>query len=154
MKKTVLLLLCIITLNSCSLDDEGSTIRSILAEISANDLPEYFEKGETYEVEVSYLLPDLCHQPLGLQLNRGADFGDARRDIYVSGVVSYDVELTECPSEPEDDSELVIDTKFTILIDEEEPYTFYFWTGTDSTGENIFETVEVPVLAPGEVPSE
>ena len=74
MKKTALFLLCIITLNSCSLDDEGSTIRSILAEISANDLPEYFEKGETYEVEVSYLLPDLCHQPLGLQLRTWTSF--------------------------------------------------------------------------------
>ena len=148
MKKSILLLLSVITLYSCSMEDDGPTVLSTLAEVSENDLPAYFEKGKTYTVEVSYLLPDLCHQPVGLNLTRGGNIGDERRDIYVAGVVSYNVDSEECTLEPEDETELVETTKFTINVDEDEPYTFYFWTGVDSTGESIFETVEVPVGAP------
>ena len=150
MKKLALLFLCVITLNSCSVNDDGSTVLSTLAEVSEYDLPEYFEKGKSYKVPLSFLLPDLCHQAVGLQRSRGKDFGDERRDIYVAGVVSYNAEQTDCTLEPEDDSDLVVTSEFTISIDEDEPYTFYFWTGLDSTGENIFETVEVPVGIPDE----
>lgn len=152
MKRIALLILCVITLNSCSVDDNGPVILSANAKIVENNLPEYFENGKTYTVEVSYLLPDLCHQPLGLYLGRGKEFGEERRDIYVAGVVSYDAEQTECNVEPENESDLIETKEFTIKIDEEEPYTFYFWTGMDSTGENIFETQIVPVGVPtGEV---
>ena len=150
MKRLALLFLCVITLNSCSVNDDGTTILTKFAEVSEYDLPEYFEKGKSYKVPMAFLLPDMCHQAVGLQLSRGAEFGDERRDIYVAGVVSFNAEQSKCTLEPEDDSDLVVETEFTISIDEEEPYTFYFWTGLDSTGENIFEIVEVPVGVPGE----
>lgn len=148
MKKLALLLLSVITLSSCTVEDDGPTILSTFAEVSENDLPAFFEQGKTYVVEVSYLLPDACHQPVGLHLSRGSDFGDERRDIYVAGVVSYNVDTVECTLEPETPADLIETTQFTINVDEAEPYTFYFWTGVDSTGESIFETVEVPVGAP------
>lgn len=154
MKRLALLLLSLITLNSCTIEDDGPNIVSVFAEVTENDLPDFFEKGEVYTVEVSYLLPDLCHQPVGLHLSRGDNFGDERRDIYVGGVVTYTAGQAECSMEPEDPSELVETTEFTIKIDESEPYTFYFWTGVDSTGENIFETVEVPVRVPEEETAE
>ena len=148
MKKFALLLLCVISLSSCSMEDDGPTIVSTFAKVSQNDLPAYFEKGKTYEIEVSYLLPDTCHQPVGLHLSRGSDYGEERRDIDVAGVVTYSSDSEGCVEEPEDPTELVETTEFTITIDEEEPYTFYFWQGVDSMGESIFETVEVPVGAP------
>jgi len=151
MKRLALLLLSVITLSSCSVEDDGSTVVTTLAEVSEYDLPEYFEKGKSYQVPLNFLLPDLCHQPVGLQLSRGGDYGDERREIYVAGVVSFNAEQTECDIPTEDDSDLVVEAEFTIHIDEEEPYTFYFWTGVDSTGENVFETVEIPVGVPGEI---
>lgn len=148
MKKLALLLLCVVTFSSCDIEDDGPTIISAFAEVTGNDLPAYFEEGKTYVVEVNYELPTLCHQPMGLHLSRGSDMGEKRRDIYVAGVASFNSDLEECTLEPESPDDLVETTEFTIKIDESEPYTFYFWTGVDSTGENIFETVEIPVGAP------
>jgi len=148
MKKLALLFLCVVTFSSCDIDDDGPTILSTFAEVTENDLPAFFEQGKTYVVEVSYALPDACHQPVGLHLTRGGDIGDDRRAIYVAGVATYNADTQECALEPETPADLIETTQFTIRIDESEPYTFYFWTGLDSTGENIFDTVEVPVGAP------
>lgn len=148
MKRLALVLLSVITLSSCSIDDDGYNIVTNYAEVSANDLPGYFEKGKTYEVEVDYLLPNLCHQGVGLQVNREAQAGEKRRNIYIAGLASFDTEKGECTLEPNEDSDLIETAKFTITIEEEEPYTFNFWVGVDMDGESIFETVVVPVGAP------
>ncbi len=149
MKKLILLFVSSLFLVSCEIDDDGPTTLLIAAEVTAAELPEFFEPGETYEIDVTYLLPSACHTAAGIDARRGGISGDAFREIYVSGVASYDSNLTECEEEAEE-SELVREDSFQITIDtnEDEPYTFYLWTGVDVDDENIFTEVVVPVGEP------
>lgn len=145
MKKLALLFVCTLIFTSCDIDDDNTRIVPVYAEVTEADLPEFFEEGESYDIDITYVLPDVCHQAAGLDVNRGGQTGDARRDIYVAGIATFDANLAECNQE--DDDLEVVET-FTITIDEEEPYTFYLWQGIDVDNENVFTTIEVPVGEP------
>lgn len=142
MKKMLFLLMSVLVLTGCEIEDDGPATVHVLAEVVDADLPETFELGKTYEIEITYLLPDACHSPMGLQATRGAMSGDARRDIYVAGVASHEAGQNECTLE-DDDLEVV--DELVIKIDEDEPYTFYLWTGFDEDDESVYTTVTVPV---------
>jgi hypothetical protein len=143
MKKLILLFVAAIALTSCSIEDDGPRIAYQFAEVTAADLPASFEKGKTYKVDVTYLLPSACHTAAGLEVKRGNDSGDQRRDIYVVGIGRYDANLGECTRE---EDELEREASFSILIDEDEPYTFYLWSGVDDNMESQYTVVEVPVM--------
>lgn len=141
MKKLSLAFLAAFTLLSCDTDD-GPRTSFVYAEIIEANFPEFFENGEVYEIDITYLLPSDCHSPAGLQIQRGGLEGDKRRDIYVAGVASFDPDLTNCDREVDS---LEAKKSFLITIQEDEPYTFYLWTGVDDTNENIYTLIEVPV---------
>ena len=145
MKKLSLLLICALAFVGCDVEDD-ETYRSFQrSEVTDTNLPEYFEEGEIFQVDVSYLLPSACHLPAGLEVNRGAGTGDERRDIYITGVSSYESDMTECDEEEED---LSAEGSFRLRIDEDEPFTFYLWTGVDEDDEFQYTIIEVPVGAP------
>lgn len=145
MKKLVFLFLFALSMVSCSLEDDGPIINYEYAEVVDVDLPESFEKGKIYQLEVTYLLPSACHTPLGIEVRRGAATGDERRDIYVVGVTSINAEITDCDVESEN---LEKKKTFSLNVDEDEPFTFYLWDGLDDEGESQYVTIEVPVVDP------
>ena len=149
MKKLAVLFVCAFAFMSCELDDLEPVNQQRFAEVINIDLPESFEEGKVYDIDVTYLLPDACHTAFGLHASRGGQFGDARRDIYVFGVASYDPRVTECD---EDDDDLERESSFRLRIDDDEPFTFYLWTGVDDDDENVFTEVEVPVVDPSSQP--
>lgn len=140
MKKLILLFVSILIFTACSVDDEPNVLL-VPAEVVKTNLPPMFSPGENFIVEVTYLLPDVCHIPAGLQVTRGAEQGAERRDIYVTGVASIR-EGTVCDTEGGD---LEKEGTFRIIIDENQPYTFYLWTGLDENNESIFTEIVVPV---------
>ncbi|WP_156877231.1 hypothetical protein [Salinimicrobium terrae] len=142
MKKVFLLLMSITVLTGCEIEDDGPDSVQVLAEVIDTNLPESFEPGEVYQVEITYLLPNVCHIPVGVQAVRGGAEGSARRDIYVSGVASYLPGEGECTLENEDLEEI---DSFSLRVDEDEPYTFYLWTGFDENQESIYTQIVVPV---------
>ena len=150
MKKLALLFVFALTLSSCSLEDDGPGVKYQYAKVIDAGLPDSFEKGKTYQLEITYLLPSACHNPLGIEANRGSVTGDGRRDIYIVGVTSINANITDCTIESDD---LEREKNLTIVIDEDEPYTFYLWDGLDAEDENKYITVEVPVVAPSSAPS-
>lgn len=131
------------TLMSCEIEDDGPDNVQVLAEVVDADLPEAFEVGKVYNIDVTYVLPDSCHDGLGLQAVRGALDGAARRDIYVAGVASKPAGEGEC-NEP--DGNLQRESTFSLRIDEDETYTFYLWIGVDEEGESLYNEIEVPVM--------
>ena len=140
MKKLVALALTII-LTGCSIDDEGSNTVYELAPITSYDLPEAFELGETYEVKVNYQLPSDCHVFQTVDARREGNAPTERNKIYIS-IVSSVMDTNNCT---DDVAGPTGSGKFMITIDEEEDYTFYFWTGGDTEGAD-YEEVIVPVL--------
>lgn len=147
MKKLALLLLTTLLFVSCSLEDDGPRIAYQYAKVTTTDLPESFEKGKTYTVKVTYRLPSACHTPAGVEARRGSQTGEARRDIFVAGVTSYDANVTNCNTEAEDE-DLLKQGSFSITIDEEETYTFFLWNGVNSSNQAQYIEVEVPVVDP------
>lgn len=141
MKKIVLLFL-VLGFMSCSLDSESETyVNYTLVPITGNDLPEFFEIGKTYEVNVDYQLPTECYAFSGLDARRAGNTPELKTKIYV-GAISIASNDAGCDNTTEGDSGT---SKFSIFIDEEESYEFNFWVGKDSTGQPMYETVTVPV---------
>ncbi len=148
MKKLVLLMLGFVCLfTSCDVEDDGPQTISYYAEVTEADLPEYFEKGKTYEIEITYLLPSACHTKAGIVAQRGGDTDEKYREIYIVGLANADADLVDCNIEEDDLEET---GKFTINIDREEDYTFFLWQGVDEDEENIYTEVVVPVGVPDE----
>ena len=151
MKKLILLFVSSLILVSCDVDDDGPKTMSVFADVTDVELPEFFESGKTYDIDVTYLLPSACHTAAGIQAQRGTNSNgeDEFRDIYITGVATYDANLTECGKEAEE-GELDRESTFemTIGADEDEPYTFYLWTGVDEDDKNIYTEVIVPVGEP------
>ncbi len=129
--------------SSCSMDDDEINLAYQYSVVSQTDLPESFEKGKSYTVKVNYILPSACHAPAGIEAKRGNTHGDQRRDIYIAGIARYDANLSQCNREEED---LEKEASFSILIDEDEPYTFYLWNGLNDDDESQYTVVEVPVI--------
>lgn len=148
MKKFILLFVSSIILLSCDVDDDGPRIRFVAAEVTAADLPEFFEAGDSYEIDVSYLLPSACHTAGGIDARREGFTGDEFRNIYITGIASYDANITVCDEDEEDELEREDSFKINIGNNEDESYTFYLWKGLDEDGENIFTEVVVPIGDP------
>lgn len=125
------------------MEDDSVNLVYQFSKVSQTDLPDSFEKGKTYTVKVKYLLPTACHIPAGIEAKRGNSHGDQRRDIYIAGIARYDANLGECTREEEN---LEKEASFSILIDEDEPYTFYLWNGFNDEHESQYIEVEVPVI--------
>lgn len=151
MKKLFLLMLATMVLSSCNIEDDGPNTNYRLAEVTDADLPEEFEMGKTYEIEVTYRLPDACHLAAGLEARRGDQTGEGRRKIFVAGVASYDANVTECDQDA-DEEDLLKKEKFSIRIDEQDPYTFLLWTSYNANMESQYDTIAVPVVAPATNP--
>lgn len=147
MKKLALLFVCMLTLISCDIDDNSPVLIQSFAVVSETNLPDFFEKHEVYVIEVTYLLPTACHQATGLQVQRGSQIGSERRDIYIAGVTGINSNVQECSVEGAD---LEKKSSFELLIDEEEAYTFYLWTGIDDNQEHQYTTITIPVGDPEE----
>lgn len=151
MKKLILLFVSTLILTSCNVDDDGPKTLLTPAEVSEIDVPDYFENGKTYEIDIVYLLPDACHNAAGINVQRGSNSNGEKewRDIYVTGVASYDSNLSECNKDATN-TELEKDGSFkiTIPMNDEQSYTFYLWTGVDTDNKNIYTEVVVPIGKP------
>lgn len=149
MKKLAFLIVCAFIFTACEIDDDGPSIETVYAKVVNAELPDHFEEGEIYEVDVTYLLPDACHNDVGLHVRRASQSGEGYRQIYVFAIASHDPMLTECTRTEED---LEVTRNFTITIDDSAPFTFYLWTGVDENNENVYTQIEVPVVEPEETP--
>lgn len=142
MKKLLLLAVCALTLISCEIESDDPQWQTQLAEVTAIDVPEFFEVGKSYTLEVTYLLPTACHLAQGVNATREAATGSGRRKIYVAGAAAHELGAPDCNNQTEDLEET---GSFRIHIDENMPYTFFLWTGVDQHGISEFTEVEVPV---------
>src|SRR5690606_30554693 len=100
-------------------------------------------KGKSYTIKVTYLLPTACHTAAGIEAKRGNTTGSQRRDVYIAGISRHDENQPECNRE---NGDLKKEASFSLLIDEDEPYTFYLWNGLDEDNQSKYTVVEVPVL--------
>jgi hypothetical protein len=96
-------------------------------------VPERFTFGAQDTISIKYTLPNSCY----FFDNLYYEYQAATRLVAVNSMVSLEDVCNEVTSQ--------IEYKFVVNITQEEDYTFKFWKGKDSNGENIFEEIIVPV---------
>ena len=128
-------LLLIVSLNwSCSSDDNGMDYRFVSLRIIDADLPVSFQLNETYEIGVTYLLPNGCTELEG--------FDVIADDTTVRRVVAIGTERLEgvCTQEVAE-----VETSFRFICLYSDTYLFRFYTGMNEEGEPQYLQYEVPV---------
>jgi len=132
MKKTLIILLTIISLFGCSDDDDTNYHFEYVPVLSA-DVPDEFIHGQHYELKVKYELPNSCYSYYSFEYL----YDDTSRIITPIAIVNDDIVCDQSTHEGE----------FTVLVEARqfEPYIFNFWQGNDNQGDPIYLTIEVPV---------
>ncbi len=141
MKKLILPLLALMLFSGCSVDDVNEDFYYELAKITNNDLPQQFEIGKTYQLTIGYILPSHCSTFAGIDARRAGNSGDLRREIYVAAIGMSRLGNNCDENVPGTTGS----AKISILVDEEEDYTFKFWIGEDASENPVYETVVIPV---------
>ena len=137
MKKTFLFILCCITIlsTSCSLNDDSVKFRFIPLQIKDAEFPESFTLNETYNIKVTYIIPNNCVDFEGFDISN--------IDVTSRNIVAIGSEIEgEVCNLVAVEAENTFD--FTCLY--EGTYSFRLWTGETEDGEQQYLEFEVPVL--------
>ena len=137
MKKTFLFILCCITilLTSCSLEDDNVKFEFVPLQIINADFPESFTLNETYNINVTYIIPNNCIAFEGFDISVIDITG---RNIVAIGSERVGEVCNLIAVEAQDSFE------FTCLY--EGTYYFRLWTGESENGEQEYIEMEVPVI--------
>lgn len=120
---------------SCSLSDDSPNFHFKPLQITGADLPDSFDLNESYQITVNYTLPDDCSTFSGFDVT---DVDTAIRKVVIFGTVRTDRETCITLA-----TEAQATFDFICLYDE--PYTFRFWNGEGTDGEQEYLEVVVPV---------
>jgi len=135
MKKLLYLSVFMLTLFSCSIDDDGPNYTFEILPIESVSMPSEFVLGETYEITVSYFKPSSCYV-----------FNDF---YYVSELnqrtIAVIASVYSGPNCEIYENELV-DVSFNFMVNNNGTYVFRFWQGQDENGTDTYYIVEVPVV--------
>jgi hypothetical protein len=137
MKKTFLLILCCITIlnTSCSLNDDSVNFHFVPLQIVDAEFPESFNLNETYNIKVTYIVPNNCIAFEGFDIS---NFDTTGRNIVAIGSEREDEVCNLIAVEAEG--------SFDFICLYEGTYYFRMWSGEDVNGEQQYIELEVPVI--------
>lgn len=131
--KKLITALTVLILTSCSLEEQQPSLHLEPVSIQSVSLPEYFEQGQTYQIDLNYIQPTNCYAFYDIYYVKE----DNIRTIAIINSV-YDNDTCE-------DSNLEIEKSFNFIVTDQEDYIFKFWQGEDANGEGVYLTMEIPV---------
>jgi len=134
MRKIIFILLPFI-LFSCSLEDNSLDTYFELVPVESAVVPDEFVLGNLHLITLTYIRQTTCH---------------AFNDIYfVADSNERTVAITNIVYDSNGNCEEISDeleTSFNFRATELGSYIFKFWKGKDDDGEDLYMTVEVPVV--------
>lgn len=133
MKRIFFVLFTIVILVSCSSDDASSYHYELLP-IEDAIVPDEFEYGKIYNINVKYIQPDDCYVYSDVLYEYNYD----ERNIAVISTVLDDKVCS--PTDFEDEM------SFKVHALQTSTYIFKFWQGDDDDGNPIYLIKEVPVI--------
>jgi len=136
MKKMFLLIFLVavgFSVDSCKKDD-GATIEFHALQISNAQVPESFSLNGTYEIKVTYSIPDGCTNFEGFDV---APKDTTTREVVAIGWRALEEQCTQVVTDREE--------SFFFNVVHDQPYLFKFWQGQDANGDPLFLEIEVPV---------
>jgi len=136
MKHFITLFLFALLIVGCNDDDDNFHDYHLeyIGVVSA-ELPDEFTYGHTYEINVTIELPNSCYYHYG---QYDYFYEGSTRLIYPIVHIDDDVSCTQN----------ITETTFSIPVHalQDEPYIFKFYQGEDANGEDMYLTIEVPVI--------
>ena len=123
------------TVSSCNDDNDYHDYHLEYIGVKSADVPDEFIYGRTYRIDVTIELPNSCYY----YYNQYDYFYEGTsRLIYPIADVDDGVPCTLN----------ITETTFSIPVQalQSEPYIFKFYQGEDADGQDIFLTIEVPVI--------
>jgi len=121
---------------SCEVDDDSPNFYFTALNTVEAKMPESFEVGKTYDIEVTYQRPNGCTFFEGFDVSQTAE---TDRDVVVVGSVLTD-EDRACTEAVE---EVVATLKFNVIYTKD--YVFRFYAGDDDEGNAIYLEYYVPI---------
>lgn len=140
MKRIALLLLAVITISSCSID-EGNEPRFYyeILPVESFKVPESVNFGQTYEIKLTYKRPTACHFYEGC-------YYKTELNSTIVGIQTYVLDKEDCHTlENQESIEVSFNFRVEGVQSAAQPYKFKFYKGTDANGNDIFEEVIIPV---------
>lgn len=135
MKKIVALIGLFLLVISCNPESDEPNVRYELVPIDNVVIPDELYFGEENIITVEYSRPTTCHGFNGFLYEKE----DFTRTI---GVQNYVVENPDCQVVTGD----IIEKDFVFQPTSTGTYTFKFWQGKDSNGENVFLELQRDVV--------
>lgn len=138
MKKILFLalLVSLTILNSCSVDDNIADFQFEFIPVEGVEIPEEFNFGETYIINVMYKRPTTCHSFNNFQYIQGED------NLRTIAVINFVTSGNNCEAL---DNDVQTET-FNFNVLDTEPYRFRFWQGRDDNGQDVYLVYDVPVI--------
>ena len=136
MKHFIPLFLVAFLIFGCSNDDNNDHDYHLeYVNVISADLPDEFIYGLTYRINITIELPNSCYY---FYNQYDYFYEGTSRLIYPIGHVDDGVPCT--PN--------ITETTFSIPVHalQSEPYIFKFYQGEDENGQDVFLTIEVPVI--------
>jgi len=133
MRKLVVFLFTLVIV-SCTADDYESTYTELLPIENAIVTVE-FERGEVYDIIVSYIRPSSCHAFNDMY------FDGEENEWLVAVMATVFQGSYEC-----DEIDALTEASFPFKAGEADSYIFKFWQGVDDDGDDQYLVIEVPVV--------
>lgn len=133
-KVWVLLGVCLLIFSSCSIGEDPPNFTFVPLRTESAEFPPSFRFGETYNIPVTFALPDGCHFFEGFDI--------AAEDTYTRIIIPVGSRVentqTACTQAVQ-----IRTVSFEFSVYYTETYTFKFWTGEDSSGNATYLEYEV-----------
>jgi hypothetical protein len=136
MKHFIALFLFTLLIVGCDVDDDNYHEHHLeYIGVVDVELPDEFIFGSTYEINITIELPNSCYFYYGQY-----DYFHEGTSRLIHPIVHVDDDVACTQS--------IIETTFSIPVQalQDEPYIFKFYQGEDTNGENLYLTIEVPVI--------
>ncbi|MFK5889616.1 MAG: hypothetical protein QM486_02660 [Flavobacteriaceae bacterium] len=134
MKNILLLSILFLSFSSCNKNNDLLPLKLKSAPVTELEVPESFQFGETYNLNITYNLPSSCYRFFNIDYV----YNGRERDI---NILIYEDTKAICPQVT------VLGHKIIpIKVLQHEDYTFNIWKGKDDSGKDIIESIVVPVI--------
>jgi len=133
--KKILFILLTFVLYSCSISDDSLNTHYEILPVESAVVPEEFVLNEIYPIELTYLRPSTCHAFNNIYYVAESN---ERTVAIVTKVFNSNSNCEEISTE--------LEASFNFQPTEIGSYIFKFWQGTNDADEDLFLTIEVPVI--------
>ncbi|AUP79328.1 hypothetical protein [Flavivirga eckloniae] len=134
MKRLLALCVALVIFASCSIDD-GEDFTKVFVPVESVEIPDEFELGKIYSIEVNYLRPSTCHS-----FNEFYYLIEGNERIVAP--INYAFEGDDCQIL----EDKLVKASFPFKVISTNSYIFKFWKGNDTEGKSEYLTIEVPVV--------